>query len=456
MRPARLPLASLAIVTALACGSRTGLESPSGAAGSSSGGGSGGSGSSSGGVGIPQDPCPSAVSGPKPMFGNCSTRDGRSRVTAPTSPHVTWTAKLPTDSTGQVGLSAVSTDASGNAYVVTTGEVDESTAALRRVNGASGAIAWTTPIMPDEETTTPIVLASGGVDMFAYGKSYSDSVFTFDPATGSSTSTTFGFSLYYAPSNLAVGADGSLYVTHQDGVGTVKTTTYVSRVGPDSAVRWTSVDLATLGPTPQYNDGEISPSTIALGKDDLVVIFSYVLVKAGEVSVALAFDPATGAELWSQAIDGEVVGGPVVRADGTIVAVIDGMNGTSSLVTLKPDSGALTTLPLSMGVFQILAVTVDGVIIASADTGGSVMGLVALAEDGSVLWTSSAERATIASDCTVITFDKTIQGLDGATGMVKWDLAPPAPSECIMDAALTSAGGIVALQCDGTLFGASD
>src|ERR1019366_9722742 len=220
-----------------------------------------------------------------------------------------------------------------------------------------------TPIMPDEETTTPIVLASGGVDMFAYAKSYSDAVYTFDPATGSSTSTTFGFSLYYAPSDLAVGADGSLYVTHQDGVGSAKTTTYISRVGPDGAVRWTSVDLATLGPPPEYNDGDISPYTIALGKDDLVVMFTGVLEKWGEITVGHAFDPVTGAVLWTQPVDGELVGGPVVRSDGTIVTVIDSpVTGASNLDVFQPSTGAVAVHPLSMGAFQILAVTTDGVV----------------------------------------------------------------------------------------------
>ena len=87
------------------------------------------------------------------------------------------------------------------------------------MNVADGTIDWTDPISPDEETSTPIVLAHGGVDMFAYDAQTMDAVFTFDPATGASTSTTFGFSLYYAPGDLAVGADGSLYVTHEDGVG---------------------------------------------------------------------------------------------------------------------------------------------------------------------------------------------------------------------------------------------
>jgi hypothetical protein len=464
----KLSLVALALGTAAACGSRTGLPIPlgttsasssssGGSSGSSSGGGSSGSGSSSGGVTPQQDPCPSAVSGPKPMFGNCSTRDGRSRAPAPTAPHVTWTTKLPTDSSGSLGLSALSTDGSGNAYVVTTGQFDESIAALRRVRASDGTIVWSRPISPDQESTTPIVLASGGIDMFAYAPGDHDSVFTFDATSGSSTSTTFGFSLYDAPPYLAVGRDGSLYVTHQDGVGTAHTTTYVSRVGPDGAVRWSTVDLATLGPLPQ-TDGDVSPSILALGRDDLVVIFTFVLQKSGQVSVAHAFDPATGAVRWSQPIDGELIGGPVVRSDGTIVAVVDaGPAGTSNLAILQPDTGALTEHPLSMNAFEIYAVTVDGVVISGADAGQGVTGLVALADDGSILWTTPGSlHATIASDGTVVAFGPTLRGLDPATGTAKWEVAPPQTASCIADAALMGDGGIVALQCDGTLFGASD
>ena len=49
------------------------------------------------------DVCTSAVSGPNAMAGNCSTRDGRSRVRAPKAPHVTWTTKLPVDAAGYIG-----------------------------------------------------------------------------------------------------------------------------------------------------------------------------------------------------------------------------------------------------------------------------------------------------------------------------------------------------------------
>jgi outer membrane protein assembly factor BamB len=329
-------------------------------------------------------------------------------------------------------------------------------AALFRVNAADGTIEWTDPISPDEETSTPIILAHGGVDMFAYGTHTADSVFTFDPASGASTSTTFGFTLYDAPGDLAVGADGSLYVTHEDGVGTVKQTTYVSRVAPSGAVLWTSVDLATLAPPDQYGDGEVFPATIALGKGDLVIVEVDVIVKTGDVASVIALDPATGAARWTTNLSGELVGGPVVRADGTIVALVDEMD-VSSLVVLDPEKGTPTTIPLASGAFEIAAVTEGGAVIGGGDTGNGVTGIVAIGSDGAMLWSGpGGGRATIAKDGTVISFGPEITALDGATGEVKWQLAPPVPGNCIADAALTSEGGIVALQCDGTLFGASD
>jgi hypothetical protein len=411
------------------------------------------------------DPCPSAVAGPKPMAGNCSTRDGRSRVAAPTAPHVTWTTKLPTDSTGQVGPSYVASDALGDVYVVTTGEEDESVAALVHVRGTDGSILWTEPISPDQETSTPIVLSHGGVDLVAYNPSDIDSVFTFDATSGASTSTAFAFGLYYAPQDIAVGSDGSLYVTHEDGVGTVLQTTYVSRVAADGAVLWTSVDLGTLGPPLLYDDGEAFPSAVALGKDDLVVIVIDKLTGSpSDAQVFVALEPGTGEKRWITVLDGDLLSGPVVRSDGTIVGLLDD-NETFSVVILDPMTGAPTSLivhdpddethqsPTPAG---IDAVTRSGVMIMSTGAAEGP-GLFAFGGHGE-LWGSpgsGADGATIASNGIVVAFGPTLRGLDVATGATLWDLAPPSPS-CIVDGALTSSGELVVLQCDGTLFGASD
>ena len=81
-----------------------------------------------------------------------------------------------------------------------------------------------------------------------------------------------------------------------------------------------------------------------------------------------------------------------------------------------------------------------------------------VAGDGAVLWThSSGANATVAGDGTVVSFGPSqgIMAIDGATGATRWQLPLPVDT-CITDAALTSAGGLVALQRDGTLFGASD
>jgi PQQ-like domain len=455
--PQRLGFACVLVGSLQGCGSRSGLlyeatSSTGGDGGNAGDGGKAGNGGS-GGV-VATDPCPASVSGPKAMFRNCSTRDGRARVGAPKNPHTSWSTKLPTDSTGQLGSSALATDASGHVYVVTTGAIDQSVAAIRRVQASSGTIVWTVPINPDQETGTPIILSSGGVDLFAYSPSSTDSVFTFDPSTGMATSTTFGFSLYYAPGELAVGADESLYVTHSDGVGTANPKTTVSRVGPDGSVLWTSVDLATLGPPPLY--GDVFPSSIALGKNDLVVIATDFLLQSSQWMMLSAFDPATGAVNWSTPLTGQLVGGPVVRSDGSIVALSNSVAG-SAIAYYDPAGGAVTVADLSAGAFEIFAVTENGVVLAGADDGNGITGIEAIADYGTTLWTHPGVRAaSIARDGTVVAFDATIMGLDEATGKTKWELSPAVQDSCILDAALTSDGRIVALQCDGTLFGASD
>jgi outer membrane protein assembly factor BamB len=403
------------------------------------------------------------------MLGNCSTRDGRSRVPAPAAPHVTWTTKLQTDSSGQLGPSGIATDAAGNAYVATSGQVDESNEALRRVNGADGTVAWTIPIQPDGtipigpdgEMPTPIVLSSGGVDLCAFTPQDAQdvtAVFTFNPATGSATSTTFGLD-FYLPADIAVGSDGSLYVMQQDQVGLDDTKTYVSRVGPDGTVRWTTPDLSTFGPPLTYVQPNAAltffPSIVALGKDDLVVVFWNVAIDPASTSnkwetVALAFDASTGKLKWSTPMQGQTWGGPAVRPDGSIVALVWN-DGPVNLVILDAATGSSRESQLPQEVWGIYAVTHSGVVLAETNVG---YGTHAIADDGSFLWTHpGATVRTIASDGTIVAFGSTmIEGLDENTGTTKWELVPPSPSACVEDVALTSDGKLFALQCDGTLF----
>lgn len=402
------------------------------------------------------DPCPSAVSGPKAMAGSCSTRDARARVAAPSAPHVTWTTKLPTDASGMLGQAAVATDASGHAFVVATADADTSPNVLSRVRTADGVVEWSASITPVSETSTPIVLAGGGVDLMGSDPGFLDAVLTYDAATGAATASTFGLSLYDAPPDLAVGADGSLYVCHLDNVGQAHQETYVSRISPSGEVLWTSPDLATLGPPPMF-DGEVFPAVLALGEGDLVVAMDSVIAEAGDFAVVSAFEPATGAVRWSTALAGSPSGGPVIRADGTIAVLVylPGPATNAGLVTLDPATGAATTSPIAIGTSGLGGATLDGAVLTGANAGNGITSLVALEGDGTIRWTAPGHGgATIAADGTVISFGEPITAIDGATGATKWTLSPPGP--CLSDLALTSDGGLVGLLCDGTLFGASD
>jgi hypothetical protein len=435
-----------------ACGARTGPElatwSPVTGATTTGAGGAGTAGA--GGVSSStQDVCASAVSGPKAMARNCSTRDGRSRVTAPAKPHVTWTTKLPTDSTGHVGLSAIATGAAGDAYVVTSENLADE-GAIRRVRTSDGAIEWTLSLAPDGATQTPVVRADGLIDLSAYSAGNKPSTLLIDAKTGAATDTTFGFDLYDEAGNHAIGADGSLYLLHSESVGTAMSKTFVSRVSPGGSSTWTVDVGAAAGVKP---GGSVFPSTLALGPGDRV----FTVVDTIPTLVAVAVDASTGATAWTTSLPGQVLGGPAVRPDGS-VALLAGPANAPNLVIFDGQTGTMTSRALGFEVAEIFAVTTTGVVIAGTDAGMGVDGLVAIDADGKAIWkTPGAFRgATVALGGTIVAFGTTIVSLSETTGTTLWSLVPPIPSSCLADVALTSAGGIVALQCDGTLFGASD
>jgi outer membrane protein assembly factor BamB len=203
------------------------------------------------------------------------------------------------------------------------------------------------------------------------------------------------------------------------------------------------------------------------------------------VSVATAFDPATGATLWSTTLPGGgLTDGPAVRPDGSVVLLtyyaVTWNSGYSTLVSLDPSTGHPTGTRLSTPTTLLYGVTLGGVAIVGADllgvaatAGLSTTGLAAIARDGTFLWTSPFETSPllygicgspiIAGDGTVVSFGpKTIHAID-PSGAIKWEVSPPGTATCLSNAAcpiadgtLTSDGAIVAMTCDGTLFRASD
>jgi outer membrane protein assembly factor BamB len=180
----------------------------------------------------------------------------------------------------------------------------------------------------------------------------------------------------------------------------------------------------------------------------------------------ISFDPASGDPRWITTVEGEIVGGPAVRADGTVVVIlVDPYASTYALASFDPGSGAQSIHPLASSAVEIFAITAGGVVIAGAEGGYGLTGLVALANDGTALWhNDGAENATIASDGTILASGiagdggpgPSIRAINPATGTTKWELVAPSSGACMVDFALTSERGIVGLQCDGTVFGASD
>jgi hypothetical protein len=355
-----------------------------------------------------------------------------------------------------LGLSDLATDSQGNVIVATTSEFADS-GALVKVRVSDGSTVWQSSYAPDSATAVPIVLANGVVDVLGYDASQKESIFPIEGTTGSYVPTTFGFDLYDMPPDPAVGSDGSLYFVHEEGVGTVLQQTYVSRVAPDGTVRWTSVDLGTLVPTPMYDDGEVDPSTIVLEANDQLILLVGDLTPSGEQTVGVSLDAASGAVLFTSVVKGTVVGGPVILPDGSVVALLDdGL--VTNIVVFDRANGAVTRTQLTSGAFEIFAVTRAGNLLIGADDGSGVKALVSMDTKGSSQWLATLEprSVTIASDGTILVFGADITAIDPGTGATKWVLAPPDALSCLMDAALTSDGGIVGLECDGLLFGAYD
>jgi outer membrane protein assembly factor BamB len=323
---------------------------------------------------------------------------------------------------------------------------------LRRIDAARGVIDWA---MKTAGTPMPLLLSTGTLRIHD-----GDTLTSIDPASGSASPVATLHLYDEAATDPAIGSDGSLYFVYGIGVGTSSPSRVVSRVRPDGSVAWTSVNLATLGPVPLH--GDVSPSGIALDADDTVIVGTGVLTGDTHTEVILALSTDTGKVRWTQSFPGNLLGGPLVAPDGSIVIALAPRGTRPAKIVFLDAAGQVrrtfdTSAPV--GVFGLSAVALDGTLLAESDDGQGIDGLVAFSTTGDVLWRHDLKLlgATITSNDSVLahdSFDVTL--LDLASGRTKWVLSPPHPGVCISEAELTSAGTIVGLQCDGTLFGAAD
>ncbi len=440
-----------------ACGSRSPLSLPSGSGAAAAGaGGTAGSGGSN----PLEDPCPSAIAGPAAMWRNCSTRDGRARVPAPVNPQLKWTRQVSTFGSGQLSPGALTTGASSDVYVV-SGHKASSQGAIQRRRSNAGAVQWTVEIDTVDATIWPVVLSAGLVDVFVRAEPFAETLLQIDAQSGDFTPTTFGFDFYTVPRNPAVGADGSLYLVHRENVGTANSATFISRVHPGGVVAWTTPKLDDLVFTGNETKLQLA-STLALGGGGEVIAVVGSLGPSGVGSIGVALDPETGAMLWQTDLSGQRLGGPAVRPDGSIVVLLGPLTG-SKMVTLDAQSGTPTTFELSFGAGEIFAsevfaITRAGTAIVGINAGEGISDLAAVDRDGNVRWTQAvpARRASLASNGTLVVAAKALVAFDEESGAMRWQVSPPSAGSCLLDAALTSDGDVVALQCDGTLFAVGD
>jgi outer membrane protein assembly factor BamB len=406
------------------------------------------------------DPCPFAVlpGAPKPMAGNCSTRDGRSRVPAPRAPHITWT--LPALSVAQQTGTTLATDAANHVYVLAN-DATSFNLSLRQIDASNGTIEWTSPFVPGMDTMpTPFLPPSGHPELIATVPS---EITTFDSATGSTSSVatpSLEFGLLTA--DPAIGVDGSLYLlSNLNDDGSSGAPFVAARLAPNGTIMWMSTELSTVAtPNPPATHVEGFPSGIALGLDGTVlVLFDGLATPYAELTVVIGLDPDTGEVLWEQTFDGQALNGPVVAPDGSVAVVSSMTPQATDLIILEP-TGTLrhrVNVPMTN---RLVGVAANGTLVAFVEIGGGTFAVSAVDPSGNLLWQQTGDfvDALIASDGAVVAFGDDIRAFDLATGATRWSKAPPNDDfpAGVCSGAMTSAGAIVALQCNGTPFALGD
>jgi len=378
--------------------------------------------------------CPSALlqGAPTPMAGYCSTRSYQSLAPAPESPTVVWSQTLETLSLPR----SMAVDDDGRAYV-TYGTPE---ATIPGANGLAalspdGSILWSRTLEEGTWLGGPVLAEDGRLVVVESAPS-NRYVTWLDPDDGQS------MQQLEVPletrGNPAVGSDGSFYLAVD---GLLEDARVMKVTGNE--VAWVSVSLG-MGLPRLALDGQ-----------------EHVLFATTEnASTTLFSIDGVGQIDWRETLDGQLVYGPAVRNDGAIVMLLARNEMTTSVVVVVESAGTplaeidLELVPTSVPKGMALAAD-DTLVVRTKDT------VTALAPGGQVLWERTVHPNTlfdmvIAADETLVLTSGSHYGLDLHTGTQRWKLDPPKGAWCTGVGGLSVDGAFYGVQCDGSVFLASD
>ncbi|MFI5301547.1 MAG: hypothetical protein ACHREM_25950, partial [Polyangiales bacterium] len=310
-----------------------------------------------------RDVCPSALltGAPRPIAGECSTRDGRSRVTGPTAPHILWQTAVPpnTDPANAFFIAGLAADASARAYVVAAPNSGADISRLLAFDAVSGAIDWDVVYTPSSQGDgLPVLLTDGALEIVATGASYRASIDRFDAVAGTFTTTAIAAGSDVIDLSPAIGADGAMYVAYTANAGSARARSVVTRLHADTTIAWTSVDLATLGPPPDAGN-DVFPSRIALAQNDLVLLVTSIIGTSPIKSLLVALDPSDGVVRWTAPLDGQLLGGPAIAPDGSI-ALLAGAPPSAKLEVFEATGALRREIDLGRSSAALYAIGLDG------------------------------------------------------------------------------------------------
>jgi hypothetical protein len=418
------------------------------------------------------------------MQGYCPTRANQAPGNGPHAPRVAWAVTpFPIDTPESFLPAEIVVDATGRAYVAISGSPMNPVGGPNQIFAVDpdGSVAWTTPFT---STVSNLILAGDGTLWVAgspigpppstppacppgdAGEPTENCVWGvsgLSPAGAFSRTVTFiapgpPFENNVGYNAVALGSNGSFFLegTAQFGFGNG-----VARAAPSGTVEW---QWPALGPSGEYF--QLVPPLVVGPSDDVVGT-------DGESVVVL---DAAGNPLLQQDIGGAQLVG--VDAQGNIVAL---STDTMTLTTLDVNGNTLRLVPLAVTIGTTdaaeLALAGDGTTVVLLANEASSPGLtkaevqiLAVDASGGMRWTTTLD-ATLPYDPaalpthyglfvdasgTVVVTVGAVTGIDLATGSTLWTLQPPNPRSCLRPAVLGAAGAIIASQCDGTVFLASD